>query len=129
MATWRQPGQPYEVTVGGIVIVCKPLLRGDAMALAEFASKGFETAEEAEALYHKVCAQVQGIDGVDGDIKIALDYQSYEFMTDLFRAILGSGILSDDEVKNSKPLSGGLPPELPTGDAPNAEKDTAGAEA
>lgn len=134
MATWRQPGEPYVITVAGIEITCKPLLRGHAMNMAELASTGMNTAADMEAFYANVVKQVTQIKKIDTDhtilgdklIKEGLDFQTHEFMLELFIQMIGAAGLTDEQAKNLKSLSDTSPAEPPTGDAPTAAKDAAG---
>ena len=116
MATWRRPGQPYEVVIDGIGFTCKPMTRADSMALA---SKSAEITDGAdmEDIYKVLIEQIDKIDyyppgnGVPGvSIEEAMEYQTHDFMLALFQQIIGASGMTDEESKNSKPSSAGPQP-------------------
>ena len=126
MSKWRKPGQPYTIKVDGIVLTCKPLSRGDALALAEL-SQSVPTEEGGvEAFYLKLSEQIVSIEGFTEPVLEVLEYQTHEIMLDIFKGIIGASSLSSDESKNSKPSLDTAEPKNPAGDAETVKPADAG---
>lgn len=127
MSKWRQPGQPYTITVDGVTLTCKPLARGDALALAQLSQTVPSEDGNVEALYDKLAEQIIKVEGFEESPSEVLDYQTHEIMLEVFKGIIGASGLSDNESKNSQPLSDGAETE-PARDVKNVESTNAGTE-
>lgn len=101
---WRRPDTPYEVTVGGLIVKCKPMTRGELLELATESQTVQDDHKALDAFMSKISSYVISIESYD-DAQKVLEYQSAELMRELFEAILGGAELTEGETKNSPSLS------------------------
>ncbi len=101
---WRRPGQNYVIDVAGLGVTCKPMTRGETMALVTSSRKLGEGESALESFYKEIQSHVVSVEGIDAPISEIFNYQSNEVMLELFKGLIGSADLGQAEVKNSSSL-------------------------
>lgn len=108
---WRNPGEPYEVELDGLKILCNPLSRGERKTILgrmiDFGEEENATdrVRFVDSLYEMAIMATHSIEGVK-DVADFIDHQSTDQIIRYLVLVTRGGSISQEEEKNSASSSG-----------------------